>query len=131
MSGDKLKLTASAPILLVRDVKAAAAHYRDAMGFSIGNIYGEPPDIAMLNRDGLHLMLKLARDPKDIIPHWKVADGIWNVYFWCNDADALYADFVSRGAKIDYHLCDKPYGCREFGVQDIDGHDIGFGQVVE
>jgi hypothetical protein len=25
---------------------------------------------------------------------------------------------------------DKPYGCREFGTQDIDGHDIGFGQVI-
>jgi hypothetical protein len=39
-------------------------------------------------------------------------------------------EFVGRGAEIDYGLCDQPYGCREFGTQDIDGHDIGFGQVV-
>jgi uncharacterized glyoxalase superfamily protein PhnB len=52
------------------------------------------------------------------------------MYFWVDDVDALYKEFVERGAKIDYELCDQPYGCREFGTQDIDGHDIGFGQVV-
>jgi hypothetical protein len=22
-------------------------------------------------------------------------------------------------------------GCREFGAQNLDGHDIGFGQIIE
>jgi uncharacterized glyoxalase superfamily protein PhnB len=52
------------------------------------------------------------------------------VYFWVDDFEELYREFQGRGAKIDYELCDQPYGCREFGTQDIDGHDIGFGQVV-
>ena len=52
------------------------------------------------------------------------------MYFWVDDVDALYEEFVGRGAKIDYGLCDQPYGCREFGTQDIDGHDIGFGQII-
>jgi len=43
----------------------------------------------------------------------------------------LYAEFVRSGAKIDYGPCDQPYGCREFGTQDLDGHDIGFGQVMK
>ena len=45
--------------------------------------------------------------------------------------DALYADLQQRGAKIDYELHDKPYGCREFGIQDLDGHDIAFGQNLD
>ena len=37
------KLIASAPVLRVRDVVAAANHYRDAMGFSYERFFGEPP----------------------------------------------------------------------------------------
>jgi hypothetical protein len=50
------------------------------------------------------------------------------MYFWVDDVDALYKEYVERSAKIDYGLCDQPYGCGEFGTQDIEGHDIGFGQ---
>jgi hypothetical protein len=35
------KLTGSAPVLFVRDVYAATKHYRNAMGFSFGDIFGE------------------------------------------------------------------------------------------
>jgi hypothetical protein len=43
------------------------------------------------------------------------------------DIDALSREFVERGAKIKLWAA---YGRREFGTQDIDGHDIGFGQIV-
>jgi hypothetical protein len=48
------------------------------------------------------------------------------VYFWVS----VHAELVRRGAHIDYDLCNA-YGCREFGTQDLDGYDIGFGQVIE
>jgi len=123
------KLTGSAPILLVRDVAAAANHYRDALGFSSVQFVGEPPTFVILARDGLRLMLKQADDPRHVVPHWTVSSKLSDVYFWVTDADALHAEFVARGARIDYGPCDQPYGCREFGVQDLDGHDISFGQV--
>lgn len=122
------KLTASAPVLLVKDVVAAANHYRDAMGFGYERFWGEPPNFVILNRDGLQVMLRQADDPKHVVPHWTVADKLWNIYFWVSDVDALYREFRARGAKIDYELCEQPYGCREFGTQDLDGHDLGFGQ---
>jgi hypothetical protein len=124
------KLTASAAVLLVADVVAAANHYRDALGFSYDRFYGEPPDSVILGRDGIYLMLKQVADAKLIVPHWTVEKSLWNVYFWVADVDGLHAEFVRRGAKIDYGLCDRLYGCREFGIQDRDGYDIGFGQVV-
>lgn len=126
----KPKLTASAPILLVRDVVAAANHYRDTMGFGYDRFYGDPPDFVILHRDGMYLMLRQADDPKHVVPHWTVAHNLWTAYFWVSDADALHAEFAANGAKIDYGPCDQPYGCREFGIQDLDGHDIGFGHVV-
>jgi catechol 2,3-dioxygenase-like lactoylglutathione lyase family enzyme len=123
-------MTASAPVLLVRDVVAAAEYYRDRMGFQFSRFWGEPPDFVILEREGLRLMLH--RPPADvpIVPHWKVSSGMWNVYFWVTDADALCAQFRSKGARIDYEPHTKPYGIREFGVQDLDGYDIGFGQPL-
>ncbi|HUG11439.1 MAG TPA: VOC family protein [Opitutaceae bacterium] len=125
------KLTASAPVLLVKDVVAAANHYRDAMGFSYDRFWGEPPAFVMLKRDGLIVMLNQADDPKHVVPNWTLSHNLWDIYFWVKGVDALHDEFVRRGAKIDYGLCNKPYGCREFGTQDLDGHDIAFGESIE
>jgi len=75
-------------------------------------------------------MLKQANDPSQVVPHWTVSDKLWNIYFWVSDVEALHAELAARGAIIDYGLCDQPYGCREFGIRDLDGHDIGFGQFM-
>lgn len=127
----KAKLTASSPVLLVKDVVAAANHYRDTMGFRYDRFWGEPSNFVILHRDGLKVMLRQVDDSKHVVPHWTIVDKLWNIYFWVSDVDALHAEFVENGAKIDYDLCDQPYGCREFGTQDLDGHDIGFGQATE
>lgn len=125
------RIVGSAPILLVRDVVASAEYYRDKVGFTYERFWGEPPAFCILQRDAYHLMLRQVADPKVVVPHWKVVENMWNVYFWVNDADALFEELKSRGATIDYELCDQPYGCREFGIQDLDGYDIAFGQVVD
>jgi len=127
----KVRLLSSAPVLLVRDVVAAANHYRDALGFTYERFWGEPPKFVILERDGMRLMLDEAPPATAIVPHWKVDPGMWNVYFWTDDADALFAEFRSRGAKIDYGLGNKPYDVREFGIQDLDGYDIGFGKLLK
>jgi hypothetical protein len=125
------KLTASSAVLLVKDVVKAAKHYRDAMGFAYERFWGEPPSFVILYRDGMYLMLKQVEDARHVIPHWTVSEQLWDAYFWVSGVDALHAELVRRGAKIDYGPCDQPYGCREFGAQDLDGHDIGFGEVMK
>jgi uncharacterized glyoxalase superfamily protein PhnB len=124
------KLTGTAPVLLVRDVVAAANHYRDVLGFSYSQFYGDPPDFVVLARQGQYLMLRQAVNPRHVVPHWTVSPKTSDVYFWVSDADALHAEFLAKGARIDYGPCDQPHGCREFGVQDIDGHDLSFGQLL-
>jgi uncharacterized glyoxalase superfamily protein PhnB len=124
------RLTGSAAILLVRDVVAAAEHYRDRLGFSFDRFWGEPPNFVILSRDGCRLMLHQPPSRAAIVPHWRVSKGMWNVYFWVDDAEALFADFKRRGATIDYDIHDKPYGIREFGIRDLDGHDIAFGSPI-
>ncbi len=122
------KIVGSAPILLVADVVAAANYYRDRVGFNYERFWGDPPGFCILHRDDFHLMLKQVADPKYIVPHYRAAENMWNVYFWVDDAESLYQELKNRGATIDYEICTQPYGCREFGIQDLDGYDVAFGQ---
>jgi hypothetical protein len=122
------KLIGSAPVLLVADVVKAAHYYRDQLGFTYERFWGEPPYFCMVKRDGFIVMLAQAPADARLVPHWRVVDKMWNAYFWCDDVEALHAEFVRRGARIDYGLGIKPYGIKEFGIQDLDGHDIAFGQ---
>lgn len=123
-------LTHSAPVLLVRDLERAAHHYRDVLGFRLGAFYGEPPTFTIIARDQMHLMLKQVDAGQDIQLRSSVQDGMWDMYFWIDDADALFEELQGRGATVDYVPCDQSYGCREFGIRDVDGHHIGFGQVI-
>lgn len=125
----KAKIISSASILLVKDVVTSAEWYRDKCGFRIDNYYGEPPSFVILNRDGYYLMFAKC-DPGKIVPNWKSVQATSNVYFWVDDVEAIYKEFLSGGATIDYELCIQPYGVKEFGINDPDGYDIAFGQVI-
>ncbi|WP_421853231.1 VOC family protein [Oricola sp.] len=124
------KLTEQAPILLVRDVVASVGYWEKALGFK-GRLWGDPPNFAILKRDACFIMLSQAPADHTIVPHWKIVDKMWNAYFWVDDAKAIYEEFLASGAKIDYSLCEQPYGVLEFGIQDLDGHDIAFGQDLD
>jgi uncharacterized glyoxalase superfamily protein PhnB len=115
------------PVLLVADVARAVEYYRDRLGFRC-DVYGEPPDFVVAERDAATILLALCRDPERIVPNWRIVDKVWNAYIRVDDVDAIYAEVQERGAEIDYTLYDAPSGFREFGVQDPDGHDIAFGQ---
>ena len=125
------RILASSAVLLVRDVERAANYYRDAMGFTWPRFWGDPPSFVILQRDNHYLMLKGVERPEDARPIHRVADVVWDIYFWVSDADALHEEFVRRGAEIRYAPCDMDYGCREFAVGDLDGYCIGFGQALD
>ena len=123
------KITEQAPILFVSDLPASIDYWRDKVGFTVGGIYGEPrPEFAILRRDRTFVMLSQAPEGHTIVPHWRIKDKLWNAYFWVDDAEALFAELKERGARIDYELCEQPYGVLEFGIQDLDDQDIAFGQ---
>ncbi len=122
------KITGQAPILFASDLPQTIAYWVENVGFKMLGVWGEPPEFAIVARDGAHLMLSQAPVEHVIVPHWKIKDKLWNAYFWVDDARAMFDEFVKRGAAIDYDLCEQPYGVLEFGIQDPDGHDIAFGQ---
>ena len=125
------KICGGATILLAADVEKSANYDRDQLGFHYHRFWGDPPGFCILHRDRFSVMLALARDPQDIVPRHRAIDEMWDIYFWVTDADAMFREFQEAGAKLAYGPQNTSYGCREFGVKDLDGHIIAFGQDLD
>jgi len=48
-----------------------------------------------------------------------------------NDVDAYYKEIADRGASVAKEPTNQPYGIREFGVSDVNGVGIVFGQEID
>ncbi len=118
------QLTGSAPHFLVGDLLPALDYYVDVLGFARPPLWGDPPVFAMPTRDAFIVMLNQV-EGRAARPQ---GDGIWDAYFWCDNADELFAEFADAGARIAHPPEDRPlYGNREFAIQDLDGHLLAFG----
>ncbi|MCI0352173.1 MAG: VOC family protein [Acidobacteriales bacterium] len=121
-----------APYFIVDDVVATANFYRDTLGFDYERFWGDPPSFCMVRRSGIIIMLsqhgKGAMRPNHLA--YPKGDA-WDAYVWVEDADALYAEFQKKGAKIARKICDQPYGNRDFDVEDCNGYRLCFGHSLE
>lgn len=124
------KFLQTAPVLLVADVQLAD-YYRDKLGFAYDRLWGEPPCFCMVHRDCLTLMLSQvpAGEPPDT--SFRQEEGVWNAYFWVDDAQAVHQEFLDRGADVVCEPSVKIYQVLEFDVRDLDGHVIGVGQAID
>ena len=124
-------------MLMLRPTSRAAepagsvAEAASELRFTYDRFWGELPCFCMPRRDGHVIMLSQVEDPKQIVPHYTVVPNMWNIYFWVDDVEGIYAELKDRGATIDYELGVKEYGVKEFGVRDLDGYNIAFGQDLE
>ncbi|MEQ1820639.1 MAG: VOC family protein [Terricaulis sp.] len=117
------------PVLLVNDVVKAAAYYTDKLGFAVDRFWGEPPMFAIARRDGVSIMLNQV-DAGDAFRSNGSYNGRFSLYIDTTDADALHAEFQSKGADIVCPPDDQPYRMREFQVRDLDGHLLGCGHDI-
>ena len=124
---------AVAPYFLVADVVHAANYYRDALGFRYERFWGDPPAFCMVTRGGIVIMLSRSGSGNAVRPNHRAEPGsdAWDAYIWIDDADALHAEFASRGVTIVRGACDQPYGCRDFEVEDPNGYRLCFGQNLD
>ena len=126
------KLKAIAPFFFVSDVTRPAGYYRDVLGFGFDRLWGgDPPCFGMPRRDGLTVMLSEVADKTLIRPNRGDDGESWDAYVRVDDADALFAEFTTRGAIVAYPPVDRDYyGNREFAVRDPDGFVIAFAHSI-
>jgi predicted enzyme related to lactoylglutathione lyase len=99
------------PELPVADVERAQQHYRDALGFEIGWLY-PGNEIGAVSRENVVIFFRKRKPPFEPAVHWVFAE----------DIDATYHELKSSGANIVDPLGKKPWGLRQFTVEDLDGN---------
>jgi predicted enzyme related to lactoylglutathione lyase len=111
------------PVLDCTDVERSVAFYRDRLGFA-ASTFGAPPTFAILQRGTVTLGLAKVDGAPAVSRNWAA-------YVYVADADALYGEFNAHGAGLTEPPIDKPYNCRDFTVDDPDGHLIAFGHTLD
>ena len=83
----------------------------------------------MVCRNGVVIMLSQLEERGVMRPNRLVdpEGGAWDAYIWVDNADALNAEFKSKGVKIALISVIQPYGCRDFDVEDCNGYRLCFG----
>ena len=114
-----------APQFFTTNLAATLAYYRATLGFECLGTWNDPPVYAIVARDGRQIHFRVA-DPPAVQPD-KYDDELLDAYLYIDDADALYAEYESRGAEFTRGLGNTPWHSREFVVKDCDGRLLAFG----
>jgi catechol 2,3-dioxygenase-like lactoylglutathione lyase family enzyme len=122
------RLGRAIPVVFVADVTAAATFYRDALGFSIDFLYGEPPFYGSVSRDGACLHLKFVHDPVFALGP-QDRESFIMAFVEVGDVDALFAEYTAAGVPFSQQLQKEPWGGRAFVVRDPDGNMICFART--
>ena len=125
--GDRgLAMSAAVPILFVRDVTAAAAFYRDRLGFAVDFLHGEPPFYGAVSRDQARLHLRHVHRPSFFPELAREEDSLILATLEVSDVKALHAEFAAAGAPFAQPLTKQAWGGLDFHVRDPDGNVISF-----
>jgi catechol 2,3-dioxygenase-like lactoylglutathione lyase family enzyme len=122
-----VEILRAAPYFPVPDVSAIGAYYRTVFGFECEYAFGSPAEFAVYSRGGSPIMFRRVPSPGLIAPNERQG-GTWDVFFWVNDVEALYREFVDKAALIVYGPTIQAYGMKEIAVRDPNGYVLGFGQ---
>ena len=117
-SSDPDQFVQGAPVLHVEDVRATAAFYRDVLGFTWD--FGDDRYAVVWRDNSAIHFVRGDGNPRGV-----------HLFQWVKDVDACFREIAARGADVSSEPKDQPYGLREFGVRDINGVGIVFGQDVD
>ncbi|MBS1713090.1 MAG: GNAT family N-acetyltransferase [Armatimonadetes bacterium] len=112
-------MKSSSAVLACSDIVATLAFYQDVLGFETVWAWGEPPTFGSASSGGATILFN--RQPE-------LAAKIQGHQHWINvdDADELHETHRARGAKIVEELGDRPWGFREYVVEDLNGYHLRF-----
>lgn len=119
-----------APYFLVADVVATAEFYRDVLGFTFRDFFGDPPAFTIVARDEVRIMLNQILSAKAVVvrPNRNVMDGTFDAYVYVSNVDALATELRSKKADIVEGPVNRIHGMRELFVRDCNGYVLAFGQ---
>ena len=114
-----------APQFFTLDIPGTVAYYESKLGFKCLGTWQDPPVYAIVERDRQAIHFRCA-EPPTANPN-KYSEELLDAYIFVEDADALYAEFMTRGVEFTRGLANMPWRSREFVVKDGDGRLLAFG----
>ena len=107
------------PELPTANLEQAIRFYQDVLGFEVD--YGST-DYSILRKDDVRLV---------VLPKSPAFPGPTSCYIFIKDIDTYYNTLISRRARISLPLTVQPYGMKDFGILDLDGNRLSFGEAVK
>jgi catechol 2,3-dioxygenase-like lactoylglutathione lyase family enzyme len=118
------------PCLIVSDIEATIAFYKNVLGFEA--TFREPesdPFFAVIRRDGAQILIK-AHEGITPTPNSSRHPFLkWDAFIYAPDPDALARELVGRGATLSSAVDDTSEGLRGFEITDPDGYVLFFGRT--
>ena len=112
-------MISSTAIFASSDIEKTLAYYTEVLGFESSWTWGEPPTFGSASMGGVSIMFGLEPELAKRVrghAHWIKVD----------DADELYRLHTRNGANVVSTIEDKPWGVREYVVEDINGYNLRF-----
>lgn len=119
-----LMMSGSTPIFASADVEATIAYYKDVIGFTSSWTWGDPVSFGGVHWENVAIMFALQPEIASVVQghqHW----------FNVEDVDSLYGSHRERGANIVDPIADRPWGVREYVVEDLAGYRLRFAGAVQ
>jgi catechol 2,3-dioxygenase-like lactoylglutathione lyase family enzyme len=121
-------ILASAPQFLVEKLNDSLRFYEQRLGFSRDFVYQD--FYASVSRDRAVIHLKCAPKLEAERAHRRSEEHL-DAYLAVSGVQELHDELVGRGARITRRLEQRPWGTRDFYVEDPDGYILCFSEVVQ
>ena len=120
-------ITAAAPQFLVEKLDASLAFYEERLGFSRDFVYED--FYASVSRDRAVIHLKCAPKLPAERAHRKSGEHL-DAFLAVSGLGELHQELVRRGANITRAPEQRPWGARDFYVEDPDGYILCFSEAA-
>jgi catechol 2,3-dioxygenase-like lactoylglutathione lyase family enzyme len=115
------------PQILVDSLDDALSYYQERLGFTCDFVHGG--FYASISRDGAVIHLKLPPKVEGGPERFRFDEQL-DAFLPVSGAQELHDEFVRRGARIVKSLELRPWGQRDFYVEDPDGYILCFSEAV-
>jgi uncharacterized glyoxalase superfamily protein PhnB len=122
------------PILVYDDIPSAHNFLVDAFAFSPGGVQHTPDGVAVhgeVRAGDLLIWLHRAAPEHDLASPRSQAVATGGLVVHIDDVDAHCAHARECGARVDSEPQDQPYGQREYGARDPEGHRWWFASPLK
>ena len=118
-------ILSAAPQFLVDNLDASLKFYKEILDFGVDFVYEE--FYAGISLRGGSIHLKRAPKTLEDRTHRKANEHL-DAYFTVTGIESLYNTLKDRGAPILRPLETRPWGMRDFYIEDPDGYILCFGE---